>query len=235
MLIATKGIVFKSIKFQESSLIVKIYTETHGLQTFMVKGIRSIKANGKAAMFQPGMLLDIIMYYQEHKSFKSLREYRASHVYTTVMDDIRKSSVLMFLIEMLDQCIHADTEDEKLFVFINNSLREFDERPFEANFHIQFLLEFMKHLGIFPNGQRTSLLSNFNIREGQFTSFSAANSFILADDESILFNNVLQNEAFELDRVSRKKVLKIVLDYYSYHLENFKGIKSLKVLETILS
>ena len=63
MLINTKAIVFKSVKFQESSLIVKMFTETHGVQTFMVKGVRSVRANGKAAMFQSGMLLDIIMYY----------------------------------------------------------------------------------------------------------------------------------------------------------------------------
>lgn len=235
MLIATKGIVFKSIKFQETSLIVKIYTETHGLQTFMVKGVRSTKANGKAAMFQPGMLIDLIMYHKEHKSFQSLREYRASHVYTSVMDDIRKSSVLMFLVEVLSQCIHEGTEDNQLYVFIADSLKNFDESEFEANFHIQFLLEFMKYLGIYPTSRQTGLMTNFNIREGEFTAYSATNTFMVRDEESSLFNQVLVNDTMALDRKSRKIVLKILLDYYTYHIENFKGVKSLKVLETILA
>lgn len=235
MLIATKGIVFKSIKFQETSLIVKIYTETHGLQTFMVKGVRSTKANGRAAMFQPGMLLDIIMYYREDKSFQSLREYRSAHVYATVMDDIRKSSVLMFLIEVLAQCIQEDTEDHQLFAFISASLKNFDESEFEANFHIHFLLEFMKHLGIYPSSRRSSVLTSFNIKEGEFAPFSSSIPFMISEEDSILWNEILLDETLNLDRKSRKLILTILLNYYSYHLESFKGVKSLKVLETILA
>jgi len=235
MLVATKGIVFKSIKFQETSLIVKILTETHGLQTFMIKGVRSVKANGKAANFQSGMLLDLIMYYQDHKSFQSLREYKSTYIYTSVMDDIRKSCVLMFLIEVLSNCVQEDKQDNQLYSFIANSLINFDNNDFEVNFHLYFLLEFMKYLGIYPSGQRTQTQPRFSLKDGDFTSFSSSNPFILSDSQSILWNQLLHEEGLILNKEERKEVLNIILNYYTFHIENFKGIKSLKVLESILA
>lgn len=235
MLVATKAIVFKSIKFQESSLIVKMFTETHGVQTFMVKGIRSVRANGKASMFQSGMLLDTIMYYQENKSFKTLKEYRASYVYSSALYDIRKSSVLMFLLEILEQCIYDDHEDDQLFLFISNALIKFDQDEFNADFHIHFLMEFMKHLGIYPSGRLSDSTSFFDIKEGEFVSSGQQRPFVLNQLDTALFANVIQNESRFMNKLERKRVLEIIIEYFTFHIEQFKGVKSLKVLETVLS
>jgi DNA repair protein RecO (recombination protein O) len=235
MLINTKAIVFKSVKFQESSLIVKMFTETHGVQTFMVKGVRSVRANGKAAMFQSGMLLDIIMYYQENKSFKTIKEYKASYVYNTAFYDIRKSSVLMFLLEVLERCIHDDHEDDKLFLFVSSSLMNFDKEAFTPDFHIYFLLEFMKHLGIFPSGQCTQGTPYFSIKEGEFVATGQNNPFVINQRDSAVFAGILTAAGRLNSRNERKKVLAIIIEYFTFHIENFKGVKSLKVLETILA
>lgn len=235
MLLSTKGIVFKTIKFQETSLIVKIFTMSHGLQTFMVKGIRSTKANGKAGIFQPGMLLDIVMNYQESKQFNHLREYRSLVVYSTVMDDVRKSSVLMFLIEVLAQCIEENSEDERLYTFIEQSLVNFDQDAFDPDFHLHFLLEFMKHLGIYPRGRQSSSLLYFNIKEGEFTDRLLSKEFICSADDSSLLDSVLSNQPPPLKRADRQKLTRLILDYFGFHMENFKGVKSLSILEAVLS
>ncbi|MCB0509961.1 MAG: DNA repair protein RecO, partial [Bacteroidetes bacterium] len=132
MLVNCQGIVFKSYKFQDTSLIVKIFTSSHGVQTFMVKGIRSVKANGKASLFQPGVLLDMIMYYQENKNFKGLREYRASHLYSSSLFDIRKSSVLIFLMEIIELCIHGEESNDAMFDFVYSALVRLDKEEFRA-------------------------------------------------------------------------------------------------------
>lgn len=235
MLVATKGIVLKSIKFQESSLIVKMFTASHGVQTFMVKGVRSVKANGKAAMFQSGMLLDFIMYYQEAKSFKMLKEYRAAYVYDNAIYEIRKSSILMFLMEVLEQCIHADNEDESLFDFIFSSLQQLDKQDFNPDFHLYFLLHFMQHLGIYPSSKYSSSIPYFDIKEASFTSSFGANPFVLNQEESNIFVRLLDQDKLDFTRQERKKAIHLLLDYYTYHMENFKGVKSLQVLETVLS
>ena len=235
MLIATRGIVLKSVKFQESSLIVKVFTESHGVQTFMVKGVRSVKANGKAAMFQSGMLLDFIMYYQENKSFKTFKEYRAAFVYDNALYDIRKSSILMFLIEVIEQCIHDDNEDDLLFNFIFTSLQKLDKQDFNPDFHLYFLLHFMQHLGIYPSANFTASTTYFDIKEGCFTSSFGTNPFVLSKEDSALVVQLLDKDALQFNRQERKKAIHLLLDYYNYHIENFKGVKSLQVLETVLS
>lgn len=235
MLLSTKGIVFKTIKFQETSLIVKIFTASHGVQTFMVKGVRSTKANGKAGVFQPGMLLDIVMNYQESKQFNHLREYRSLVVYSTVMDDVRKSSVLMFLIEVLEQCIEENSEDDRLYAFIEQSLINFDQHPFDPDFHVHFLLEFMKHLGIYPRGRQSSALPYFNIKEGEFTDRLLSKEFICSVEASSLLNSVLTNQPPQLKRVDRQQLTHLILDYFGFHIEKYRGAKSLSILETVLS
>jgi len=235
MLVATRGIVLKSHKFQESSLIVKLFTESHGVQTFMVKGVRSVKANGKAAMFQSGMLLDFIMYYQENKSFKMFKEYKAAYVYDNAIYEIRKSSILMFLIEVIEQCIHADNEDDQLFNFIFTSLQELDKQTFNPDFHLYFLLHFMQHLGIYPSANYTENLNYFDIKEGCFTASFGSNPFVLNQEDSGLIVQLLNKKALQFNRQQRKKAIHLLLDYYNYHIENFKGVKSLQVLETVLS
>jgi len=234
MLIATKGIVFKTVKFQETSLIVKMLTSTHGVQTFMVKGVRSVKANGKAAMFQSGMMLDMIMYYQENKSFKTLKEYKAAHVYETALYDIKKSSVLIFLIEMLEQCVQEENEEEQLFEFISQSLINFDQNAFNPDFHIHFLMELMKHQGIFPQGTYSDTLNIFDVKEGEFISETTHQPFVLNQADSYLFGQLIANENIELNRTQRKKALDLILKYYTYHSESYRGVKSLSVLEMVL-
>ena len=98
-----------------------------------------------------------------------------------------------------------------------------------------FLLEFMKYLGIYPSGQRTQTQPRFSLKDGNFTSFSSSNPFILSDSQSILWNQLLHEEGLILNKEERKEVLNIILNYYTFHIENFKGIKSLKVLESILA
>lgn len=235
MLLSTKGIVFKTIKFQETSLIVKIFTESHGVQTFMVKGVRSVKANGRAGVFQPGMLLDIVMNYQESKQFKHLREYRSAVVYTTMMDDVRKSSVLMFLIEVLEQCIEENSEDNRLFEFIEQSLINFDQHNFDPDFHVHFLLEFMKHLGIYPRGRRSASLPYFDVKEGGFTNQLLGNTFTCSEEDSMLIDSVLTDDPPAMLRKDRKRLTHLLLDYFSFHIEKYRGAKSLYVLETVLS
>jgi DNA repair protein RecO (recombination protein O) len=235
MLISTQGIVFKSIKFQESSLIVKIFTKTHGVLTFMVKGVRSVKANGKAAAFQPGVLLDLIMYFQENKNFKTLKEFKSAHLYSSTLFDVRKSSVLIFLMEILEQCIKEDEDNEQIFEFIFNALVALDETDFKPSFHIDFLLELMQHLGIFPSGQASDITPYFNTTEGSFSAHASLFPYQVKQEESASFSKALKGAAASLNRQQRNKVLSLILDYFSYHIDNFKEVRSLKVLEAVLA
>ncbi|MBL7720826.1 MAG: recombination protein O N-terminal domain-containing protein, partial [Chitinophagaceae bacterium] len=63
----TKGIVLRTVKYGETSVIVTLFTELFGIQSYLVNGVRasSKKGTGKANMFQPAAILDLVVYHNE--------------------------------------------------------------------------------------------------------------------------------------------------------------------------
>ena len=62
MLVKTRGIVLSYLKYRETSVIVRIYTEQLGLQSYVVNGVRKAKPPGRIALFQPFTLLELVAY-----------------------------------------------------------------------------------------------------------------------------------------------------------------------------
>lgn len=234
MLVKTKGIVLNSIKFQETSLIVKIYTQDYGLISFIVKGVRSAKAKGKAALFQSGLILDLVVYMKPAKKLQQLRDFSLHYTYKSVFEDVRKSSILIFVIECLHNALLDETEDKALFKYIERALMTFDQQEFDPNFHLHFLLDFLKYYGIAPNANQLDQQVYFDLKNGNFIQ-ATTNYQNQQDAKSAqLFYKFLVLGINPSNSHDRKAILNIVLQYIQYHLEHFKPLKSLTVLETIL-
>ena len=73
----SKGIVLRAIKYGETSLVVTIFTELFGLQTYMVNGVRTTKkSSAKANHFQPGAILDMVVYHSDQKPMQRIKEFK---------------------------------------------------------------------------------------------------------------------------------------------------------------
>ena len=103
----TKGIVLRAVKYGETSLIVTIFTELFGVQSYIVNGVRtsSKKGQGKANLFQPSANLDLVVYHQEIKNLQRLRDFRWGMLYQHIFSDIPKNAVAMFMVELLTKCL----------------------------------------------------------------------------------------------------------------------------------
>ena len=54
MLVKTRAIIIHSIRYREADLIVKAYTKSSGLKSYLVRGVlKSKKGKLRASMFQP--------------------------------------------------------------------------------------------------------------------------------------------------------------------------------------
>ncbi|MCK9219531.1 MAG: DNA repair protein RecO [Bacteroidales bacterium] len=248
MLQSTKGIVFHSIKFSETSLIVKIYTQVFGLQSYLFKGIRNPKSKIKPGLFQPLTLLDLVVYHRERKSIQSAKEIHLAHPFATIPFDIRKSSVLLFLNELLYKSIREEEPNDGLFEFLWLALIYFDElTSTDNNFHLFFCLQLCHHLGIFPQLNYSSSTPIFNLREGQFQKSIPDHPQYLAPPNSSLFYRLLcysdyflspmksDLENLVLTPKARKEFLETILLYYQLHLPGFSGVLSHRVLHDVLS
>tara|TARA_B110000908_G_C10243561_1_gene447488 strand:- start:1421 stop:2128 length:708 start_codon:yes stop_codon:yes gene_type:complete len=234
MLIKTEGIILKTTKFRETSLIVKAYTVSHGLLSFIINGVRTAKNTNKAVLFQPLNFLDLIVYYKENKGLLNLKEYKFNFLYQDIPFNIIKSSIAIFILEILEHTLSEEEENEELYDFIKNTLIKLDlGNNHIANFHLEFLIDFMFFKGIQPQGKYSEKTPYFNIREGEFTN--EVNSFgYLSGDIASNFSALLYKEKLNLTKRSRKQLLETLIQYYSTHIDNFRKINSLDVLESVL-
>jgi DNA repair protein RecO (recombination protein O) len=237
MQVKTKAIVISSIKFQEKSLIVKCFTQSHGLKSYFVRDAFSgRKSNQKIAYFQPLSILEIEAVHKNKGTLENFKEIKLSTPFQTVHSDIYKSTIVMFISEVLYHSIHEEEKNEALFDFLEAALLWLDNHDEIANFHLILMLETTKYLGFYPDVSDIDM-SFFEMTEGVFSPFHAISS--LTEHETNLLKKLIalrfDNDQKIFHVIERQLVLKILIDYYTLHLDGFKKPKSLDVLKEVFS
>ena len=237
MLHSTRGIVFHSIKYSETSIIVKIYTELFGIQSYLIKGIRNARSKIKPGLFQSMTLLDLVVYHQEKQSLQSVREVHLAQPFKTIPFDIRKSSVALFINELAFKSIREEEANADLFVFLWQTCIELDETAESVSFfHIRFALHLMEYLGIFPHNNHSPAFPVFNLREGLFQPSVPNHPHYLDPENSLLFHNLLTTfDQPSAGVQSRAPLLETILLYYQLHLPEFRGLRSHHILHDVLA
>ena len=235
MLVKTKAIVISSVKYQEKSLIVRCYTLSDGLKSYFVQNpFSNRKSNQKIAYFQPLTLLEIEGIHKNKGTLEYFKEIKLATPFKSINTNIFKSSIALFLAEILQNCIHEQEQDENLFNYIETTLIWLDNHDEIANFHIIFLLEITKFLGFYPDISEINL-PFFDLSEGFFTTYQGINS--LSEKETNIFKKLLllkfEDNQKNILLIERQLLLKIVLNYYFSHIQGFKMPKSLEILTEI--
>ncbi|HKH60512.1 MAG TPA: DNA repair protein RecO, partial [Flavitalea sp.] len=129
MLHKTKGIVIRVVKYGETSVIVSIYTELFGIQSYIVNGVRtsSKKGSGKANLFQPAAILDLVVYHNELKNIQRLREFKWAYLYNNLFFDVIKNSVALYMIELMQKSLKQPEPNADLFHFLEDAFLHLDK------------------------------------------------------------------------------------------------------------
>lgn len=239
----TKGIVLRSIKYGETSLVVTIFTQLYGIQTYMVNGVRSTKmAAAKANHFQPTAILDMVVYHNENKQMQRIKEFSWAVIYNTVLSDVIKNSVASFMAELVYKCLKQPEPNADLFNFCEEAFTELDkaDKAIVANFALFFTL----HLAHFFGFRMTDNYSDANpvldLQEGCFTNEVPAHPFFIDGNDAVLtaqFLKVMQPQelaSFKLNGEIRRLLLLKYLEYYALHIPDFGQMKTLMVLHEVL-
>lgn len=229
MLHKTKGIVLSFVKYRETSIIVRIFTEKFGLQSYIENGVRSSKGKNKIALFQPLTLLDLVVYHDDKKDLHRISELRCLHPFSTLPYELSKSCIGLFMAEVLHKTLKEHTENVALYEFIQESVIVLDNKKdnFE-NSHLQFLLQYSLYLGFTPHSAEEIFeqLDEFAIPY----AFGAENARLLNE---IINRKDLSEMKFS--KKTRSELLNILLLFYRIHVEDFGELRSLPVLKEILS
>jgi DNA repair protein RecO (recombination protein O) len=233
MLHKTKGIVLSFVKYGDSSIILKCYTHQFGLQSYIVNSVRSTKQKSKIAFFQTLTLLDLVVYYQKNvqKIFR-ISEVQCPYVFQTIPYQYTKTTIALFLTEILNKALQEEQPDEQLFEFIWQSVIYFDKMNVGIeNFHLTFLLKLTVYLGF-----GTTEGSLFMDQLSNYRSFKGGNSEQKELEELIshLSTRNYDEQAVTINNWQRRQILELILDFYHIHLTNFDQLKSLTVLRTLI-
>ena len=237
MQVTTKAIVLSSLKYGDTSLIVKAFTASDGLKSYLLKGVlNSKRGKVKAAYFLPLMQLEIVASHKNKGTLESIREVRVNQPYKTLHTDIVKNSMVLFLAEMLGNSIQEQEEDKALFHYLEHALFWLDEHPSNSNFHILFLLNITKYLGFYPDTSYQDA-PFFDLMKGSFSKTPTLNPLI-QDENLIHFKKFLGINFDTLDTIrmgksQRQELLKKVILYFELHLHGFRKPKSLAVLNAV--
>lgn len=235
MLVKTKAIVISAIKFQDKNLIVKCFTQSDGLKSYFVRGAFSnSKTAQKSAYFQPLTILEIEAVHKNKGTLENFKEIRVAAPFHSIHSDVIKSTIVMFISEILHHSIHEEEKNEQLFLFLETAMHWLDNHEETANFHLVLLLETTKYLGFYPDVSEIEA-PFFEMTEGVFSDFHAISS--LSENETLLLKKLIalkfdhSQKTFHVSE--RQQLLKILIDYYSFHLDGFKKPKSLEVLKEV--
>lgn len=236
----TQGFVLQSIRYGDTSLIVKIFTLERGLQTYMVKGVRSKASQHKAAFFQP---MTFLCFISNEKSLKSgigyIKDIELLYNYRSLGTTLNKSAILIYLSDLLSHTLTQQERNEPLYRFVYQSVEWLDlvETGY-ANFPLFFTLELSRFLGFYPmaNYREHSL---FDMEEGQFVLQPPAHPNYLDEENSGLLSRMLNLGIDELagvpmTGVQRNHLLDGILTFMRLHAPMLKGLQSHEILREVL-
>lgn len=239
MVVATKAIVFSAIKYSEADLIVCAYTEACGIKNYLLRNIlKSKKGKLKASYFQPLTQLELIADHKDKGTLEYIKEAKIYFPYNSLHTDMIKSGLVMFLSEMLKNCIREEEANQELYSFLENSFQWLDNNNEVANFHIYFLLQLSTHLGIYPDTSNLNV-PYFNIIEGNFQETSTSTYCMegnYIEEFKQFFNiNITNLYTIKFSKKTRQLILELLLAYYSFHAQGYKKPKSLAILNQLHS
>jgi DNA repair protein RecO (recombination protein O) len=240
----TKGIVLRSVKYGETSIIVTIFTELFGLQSYLINGVRTFtkKGSGRANLFQPAALLDLVVYHNELKQLNRVKEFKWAYLYRHIYSDVPKNAVAMFMVELLIKCLKQPEAHADLYLFCEDALVHLDEsnEPVMANFPLFFALHLPFFFGFRISDRYTGQKPILDLQEGTFISEIPHHPHFLEGKQAEVTDEILKvMQPVELAQIKlnhefRRQLLQMYEVYYALHVQEFGKMKTLPVLREVL-
>ncbi|MBO9570820.1 MAG: DNA repair protein RecO [Chitinophagaceae bacterium] len=241
----TRGIVIKVVRYGETSIIAGIYTELFGMQSYLVNGVRtsSKKGSGKGNMFQPSAILDLVVYHHDLKNLQRIKEFKWAIIYNKLFFNVFRNSVALFMIEILQRSLKQPEPNPELFQFIEDAFIHLDQA--EDNVVANFPLYFALHLSSFYGFRFTDKYSEtrpyLDLMEGEFVEERPTHSYYLEKEHSEITSHLLkvmqpsELSQVKLNQETRRSLLHAYENFYALHIQDFGKLKTLPVLEAVLS
>lgn len=239
MIVSTRAIVINYTRYSDSSIIAHLFTESLGRVSVMVYGMKNKKQN-KLVAFQSLFLLDIELDYKPNRNIQVLKEHRISPPLMHLTGHVIKSSIALFLAEILNKSLKEEAADTNIFSFLQTSVEVLDQMDEGIGiFHLSFLTKLSRYLGFSPD-ENNSNSNYFDIKTMLGTQIKPSHKFYLNEDgfkHLILMYNTGYDELsnIKLSIKDRNELLEAIIQIYEVHSINFNTLKSFEIFKQVFS
>lgn len=228
MIRKTAGLVLSSIRYKDTSIIVKIFTRELGLKSYLVNGVRSMGKGSKMALYQPLTLLDLVVYNKENTGLQRISEAKLQRAHQRIPFDFSRTSIALFMTEVINRSIYENYQNEFLYDFLSESVVILDQGDAVlSHFPLVFLIEKAKFLGFSPEEAEGFIMESNN------QPFSGHELPMVVE----YLEKLLAEKYHFGDKTPvglRRKLLDHLLDFYAQHMENSSSFKSLAIIRQVL-
>ncbi|MEN9340002.1 MAG: repair protein RecO [Bacteroidota bacterium] len=241
MLHPTKGIVLRNVKYGDTSMVVTIYTEAFGVQSYLVNGVRSAnKSTVKSNIYQASMLLDLIVYHSPHKNLQRIKEARVNYVSQHLQTQISRQAVATYITELIGKTVSEPESHPELFAWFESCFHYIDiaDESSLANFPICFTLEQASRLGFGMQEKYSTETPYFDMQNGVFCTQAELSSlqYIEGDKARYLYELSLpETSSIPLHHELRSELLSCCIQYLRLHIPHLPELKSIGVLQAVFS
>ena len=236
----TSAIVLHCLRYNDTSYIANVYTETVGRTSYIIKVSRARGSGVRPSLFHPLALLELEAEGKNTAQLRRVTEARLLHPLHSLPLDPFKSAIALFLGEFLHHALREEGVNRPLFAYLLHSIRWLDacEGSAVANFRLVFLMRLSRFLGLYPNVEDYTEGCYFDMLNASFTPFLPKGGAFLKPDEAsrirlLLRMNYETMHLFGMSRTERNRCLVVINDYYRLHLPDFPLLRSLDVLKEL--
>ena len=238
MQVKTNGIVLHTTKYNDSSTIINVCTQHFGRTSYMVYGVNKKKSVVRSAFIQPLSIVEMDVLHTPGKNIQQIKDIRMKYTFTGIPFDPVKSSLALFLSEMLFHVLRQTEPDDHLYLFLENSIQQLDCAEIGiSNFHLVFLVKLTRYLGFEPNNE-DSQINYFDLMNGVFLNDKPQHPHFLSREITEKFIEVLNSDYVNMQQLIfsrniRLKLIEGIIDYYRLHIPGFRGVHSLEILQSL--
>ena len=237
----SRAIVLHQIKYSETRLILKIYTEKEGLLSFIAKGVRGKKGKLRSAQFQPLNLIDLSYREARKSELRQIIDLKVIDPFTDLPFNPVKRTIAIFIAELIHNAIKEQEPNLKLFEFLYNSIHWIDlSKEGYSHFHLLFMMKFTKHLGFYPMSDGDKEVRYFDLQQGVFSRVAPAHPYFIDSEQLSAWKQLINVKLETINSLLfsnslKRKLLQTMMLYYKLHLIHFKELNSHHILQSVFN
>lgn len=236
-----RGIILNVRKYNDSNLIVTMFTRERGRLAFISPNGSGKAANARRARLQPLSVVETEINYKAGAELQRLGSVTSAEIWTSLYFHPVKRALTLFISEFLYRLLNASMPDGPLFQFLIDSFRFLDMTEEGINdFHIPFLVSLLSFSGIQPDVSGFQPGYVFEFASGAFVPEFEAKGPVISGTEAkavplISRLNFSNMKSLRLSGDNRRQILYGLLNYFSYHYPGLSTLKSPEILREIFA